>query len=93
MDDNETLGRDTKQRGHDGRLVSPRDHRQPYDLTRSRRHGITALVCSKCGAFKDQGICRHEKGCPAGPYDEVRIGTGPMKVDQTSNDTGWRLLS
>ena len=93
MADNDTLGRDTKQRGHDGRLVSPRDSRMPYDLMRSRRVGLVARVCSRCGAFKDQGHCDHEKGCPAGPYDEVRITTGPMKPDQTSNDTGWRLLS
>lgn len=100
LEDNDTLGSDTKggdvdptrQPSAGGRKLTARDYRMPFDLTRSRRVGLTARACSRCGALKDQGRCDHYAGCPAGPYDEVRIETGPMGPDQTSADTGWRLV-
>lgn len=102
--ENDTLGSDHKGRDYDdakgpsgrssgGRKLAARDYRMPFDLLRSRRVGLIARVCSRCGAFKDNGRCDHYTGCDAGPYDEARITTGPMGPDQTSADTGWRLVN
>ena len=101
--DNDTLGSDERGGDYDAargprqsssgaKKPSPRDHRMPYDLMRSRRVCLVARVCKGCGAFKDNGVCHHYPGCKAGTYDEVRITTGPMGPDQTSADTGWRLV-
>ena len=76
-----------------GRKTSFKAYRMPVDLTRSRRHGLTRIVCRACGAPYDQGICRHDASMPHGdaPYERVRIKTGPMLANETSNDTGWML--
>lgn len=79
-----------------GRKSSAKQFSMPVDLTRSRRFGLTMTVCSHCGASYDQGYCRHNADMPhpESSIDEprrVRISTGPMLANQTSNDTGWRL--
>lgn len=80
-----------------GRKSSAKQFSMPVDLTRSRRHGITMTVCAYCGAPYDQGLCRHNGDMPhpETSIDEprrIRIGTGPMLANQTSNDTGWHKL-
>jgi hypothetical protein len=37
--------------------------RMPEDLVRSRRAGITRLVCSECNAVQGTGMTSHDAGC------------------------------
>jgi hypothetical protein len=71
-----------------GRKRSAKDMRVPMDLTRSRKVGLTRIVCSSCGAAYDQGYCRHNPADHTHAH-KVVIKTGPMKPDQTSTETGW----
>lgn len=82
-----------------GRKTSRRDFRSPQELTRSRRVGLSATVCSDCGAVIDQGRARHTAKCwtarnyaeiyVTGSGHRVRMTTGPMAKHETSADTGW----
>ena len=71
-----------------GRKISRADMRIPIELTRSRRVGLIATVCTDCGAAKDQGYCRHTLDCSTpGTWDRKR--TGPLADNETAADAGW----
>lgn len=68
----------------------------PRDLHRSRRIGLVRVVCTVCGAERDQGLTLHKPGCSIeSAADEFgtpkwrRETTGPLSTRQTSRDTGW----
>lgn len=76
------------------RHTSLRQQRVPVDLGRSRRVGLTAMVCSECGAHEHEGLTRHRLDCTKDfaddPWGHIRYRTGPIAAKQTSVDTGWR---
>lgn len=62
----------------------------PRDLERSRRVGLSRIVCSDCGGVRDQGHLHHEAGCEADYTLLVRQTTGPLAANQTAADVGWK---
>lgn len=76
--------------------MQPRDYKMPVDLARSRRVGLSRIVCQACGSTKDQGLTHHAPWCPAPlmadrieGYAWERETTGPLAPNQTSADVGW----
>lgn len=68
----------------------------PRDLFRSRRIGLSRVVCTVCGAVRDQGLTVHKPGCDV-DWDVYDFGTpkwrrettGPLTSRQTSRDATW----
>lgn len=68
----------------------------PRDLFRSRRIGLTRVVCTACRAVRDQGYCHHKSDCTIDEWSS-RYGTpkwskertGPIPNNATSRHTGW----
>lgn len=68
----------------------------PRDLNRSRRIGLSRVVCTVCRSSRDQGLTLHKPGCNVDEMNErygtpkwVREVTGPLAKNQTSRDVDW----
>lgn len=73
------------------KALTQRDLRMPGDLMRSRRVGLSRMVCKSCGATIDNSVCTHDASYyhGSGRTEFVRETTGPMLSNETSADVGW----